>query len=155
MVVLWTWKEYLTIEIVLCYPRFPLKHETYITQEILRRNKCRINCHGMPFCKNFCCHISFLPNISLKQQFWYTDLFLLQDFFQLGEELSAISKWHCFDFVYPFCQFTSTEREVKSWWMWWLICGFREFSKPCRNGSLTMAVWGSSYYGFLFGCWEN
>lgn len=88
--VLWTWKGWLAIEIVSCYARLPLKQKTYITKEILRRNECRINWHGMPFCKNLCCYILLLSYVSLKQQFWYTDLFLCQDFCPPSVEKSCL-----------------------------------------------------------------
>lgn len=55
--------------------------------------------------------------------------FYFKIFFSSEKSYLQFLSGHCFDFEYPFCQFTSTEREVKSWWMWWLICGFREFSK--------------------------
>lgn len=106
------------------------------------------------FCKNFCSRILLLPKYIFKKTFKNTfDIptyffFTIYIIFSLEWSCPQFLKDNIFYFEYPFCQFASTAQEVKSWWRLWLICGIREFSKLCRNGSLIMWMWGTSHTDF-------
>lgn len=100
----------------------------------------------------------FLPTMSLKQQFCYLDLFLLQDSspFILEKSWLQFLKAPMVCFKYPFFQFTSSAQEVEP-----------------RGGCGWCVVWGSSLNQgetggaecacevrllrdwILLGCWEN
>ena len=90
-----------------------------------------------------------LLNIYLRQQFWYTDLFLPQDFcvpFLRGSIL-ILSVLYA-NLLLPSGTLNPGER-----YGW--FCGFRKFSKPCTHGNLTMAMWSTSNCLILLLSWGN
>lgn len=91
----------------------------------------------------------FLPTMSLKQQFCYLDLFLLQDSspFILEKSWLQFLKAPMVCFKYPFFQFTSSAQEVepRGGCGWCVVWG--ELSKPGRNGGCGVCVWGAPSSG--------
>ena len=90
-----------------------------------------------------------LPNIYLKQQFWYTDLFLPQDFcvqFLCGSILIL-------SVLFANLLLWSGKLNPGERYSW--FCGFRKFSKPCTHGNLIMAMWSTSNCVILLHNWGN